>query len=45
MSAFGDNNFKSDVYENLCWIVSENPIEQLNFIHYNTIQLNCLRTA
>lgn len=39
MSAFGYNNFKSDVYENLGWLISESPIEQLNFIHGTSIEL------
>lgn len=33
MSAFGDNNFKADVYENLDWIVSDNKLEKLSFLH------------
>lgn len=33
MSAFGDNNFNSDVYENLSWIISDNKLEQLTFLH------------
>lgn len=33
MSAFGDNNFNADVYENLSWIISDNKLEQLSFLH------------
>lgn len=33
MSAFGYNNFKADVYEDLDWIVSDNKVEQLSFLH------------
>lgn len=37
MSRFGDNNFKSDVYENLHWLVGEEPKKQIHFLH---IQIN-----
>lgn len=39
MSAFGDNNFKSDVFENLNWIVSEVAIDQLIFLHHEIIEI------
>jgi len=33
IGAFGDDNFKAKVYDNLNWIVSENSVEQLKFLH------------
>lgn len=39
MSRFGDENFKSDVYESLDWLISEEPIQQIEFLHRTIIEL------